>query len=266
MHLSVGRLALASQTAPARLEQISQHDAITPKLTDAPDAFRNFFRNVKSPERMDVMRRGVLTGLAVLTCACSNSSRTPTAPNVYTAPLLVQAAQPQGIAKNHATHMSGDQEVFTPAAPGDPTPADSHGQGQAIFQIADDSLSFQYKLIASNIDNVTMAHIHCGTPTTIGPIVVWLYPNPTATTPLPGGAGRHDGVLAEGTIVSGAALHVRPVPSSAACPGGVSTFADVLAKIRANNTYVNVHTNDGVGAVNTGPGDFPGGEIRGQLQ
>ena len=55
MHLSVGRLASASQTAPARLEQISQHDAITPKLTDAPDAFRNFFRNVKSPERMDVM-------------------------------------------------------------------------------------------------------------------------------------------------------------------------------------------------------------------
>jgi hypothetical protein len=26
-----------------------------------------------------------------------------------------------------------------------------------------------------------------------------------------------------------------------------------------------VHTNDGVDGPNTGPGDFPGGEIRGQL-
>jgi hypothetical protein len=31
-------------------------------------------------------------------------------------------------------------------------------------------------------------------------------------------------------------------------------------------TYVNVHTNDGVAPTNTGPGDFPGGEVRGQLQ
>ena len=29
--------------------------------------------------------------------------------------------------------------------------------------------------------------------------------------------------------------------------------------------YVNVHTNDFQGAANTGPGDFPGGEIRGNL-
>jgi hypothetical protein len=59
---------------------------------------------------------------------------------------------------------------------------------------------------------------------------------------------------------------VRSVASSAACPGGVSSFADVLANIRAGNTYVNVHTNDGVDPANSGPGDFPAGEIRGQLQ
>lgn len=29
--------------------------------------------------------------------------------------------------------------------------------------------------------------------------------------------------------------------------------------------YVTVHTNDGVDGTNSGPGDFPGGEIRGQL-
>jgi len=32
------------------------------------------------------------------------------------------------------------------------------------------------------------------------------------------------------------------------------------------NAYVNVHTNDGMAPPNSGPGDFPGGEIRGQLR
>jgi len=39
----------------------------------------------------------------------------------------------------------------------------------------------------------------------------------------------------------------------------------LLDAMRAGLTYVNVHTNDGVDGTNTGPGDFPGGEIRGQL-
>ncbi len=211
------------------------------------------------------MRKALITAVsAVVACACSEGGA-PVQPSQYSAPLQVQSAQPDGIAKNHRTHLTGSEEVLA-VAPGAPTPADSQAQGQALFQIADDGLSFDYKLIASNIDNIIMAHIHCGPAGTNGGIIVWLYPSPTAGGPLAGGAGRHDGVLAEGTIVSGTPLHVRPVGSSAACPGGVSTFADVLAQIRANNTYVNVHTSDGVLPANTGPGDFPGGEIRGQLQ
>jgi hypothetical protein len=212
------------------------------------------------------MRKALITAVsAVVACACSESGA-PIQPSQYSAPLQVQAAQPDGIAKNHRTHLTGSEEVLIPAPPpGAPTPADSHAQGQALFKIADDSLSFDYKLIASNLDNIIMAHIHCGQAGTNGPIIVWLYPSATASGPVAGGAGRHDGVLAEGTIVSGTALHVRPAPASAACPGGVATFADVLAKIKANNTYVNVHTSDGVAPNNTGPGDFPGGEIRGQV-
>ena len=211
------------------------------------------------------MRKALITAVsAVVACACSEG-RAPVQPSQYSAPLQIQSAQPDGIAKNHRTHLTGSEEVLA-VAPGAPTPADSQAQGQALFQIADDGLSFDYKLIASNIDNIIMAHIHCGQAGTNGGIIVWLYPSPTAGGPLPGGAGRHDGVLAEGTIVSGTPLHVRTVPASAACPGGVSSFADVLAQIRANNTYVNVHTSDGVLPANTGPGDFPGGEIRGQLQ
>jgi hypothetical protein len=38
-----------------------------------------------------------------------------------------------------------------------------------------------------------------------------------------------------------------------------------MTAIKAGNAYVNVHTSDGVDPGNTGPGDFPGGEIRGQI-
>jgi len=47
---------------------------------------------------------------------------------------------------------------------------------------------------------------------------------------------------------------------------GWTDIASVVAAIQSGKTYVNVHTNDGVDPVNTGPGDFPGGEIRGQLR
>jgi hypothetical protein len=166
-----------------------------------------------------------------------------------------------GAPENHRTHLSGDQEVFTPTTEDAPTPADSHAQGQAIFQISKDGDSFEFKLIASNIENVVQAHIHCAPAGTNGPVIVWLYPSPTADSPLTGPTGRQDGVLAEGAIVS---VHVRTT-SNPACPGGVATFDDVLEKMRTGNAYVNVHTNDGVDPPNTGPGDFQGGEIRGQL-
>jgi hypothetical protein len=42
-------------------------------------------------------------------------------------------------------------------------------------------------------------------------------------------------------------------------------IADLVALLQSGNAYVNVHTNDGVDPANTGPGDFPGGEIRGNF-
>jgi hypothetical protein len=40
----------------------------------------------------------------------------------------------------------------------------------------------------------------------------------------------------------------------------------LIDHINAGNAYVNIHTNDGVAPTDTGPGDFPGGEIRGQIR
>jgi hypothetical protein len=146
---------------------------------------------------------------------------------------------------NFGTHLKGKFEVPL---------RDSDAQGQAIFRVAEDGQSIDYKLIASNIDNAFMAHIHMAASGVNGAIVVWLYPS-TAPVAGPLGGGRHDGVLAEGTIT--AANLVGPLAGH--------PLSDLLAAIADGDAYVNVHTNDGVDGVNTGPGDFPGGEIRGQL-
>ena len=217
------------------------------------------------------MRRLPFLAMAVVVAgACSSeSARSPAQPESISLPIRVTTAQHAGAAHNQSVHLSGDQEVFTPA-PGGPSPADSRAQGQAIIRIARDDDSFDYKLIASNIENVVQAHIHCGPAGVNGPIVVWFYPDRSSTAPLTGPTGPQDGVLIEGTIEP---AHVRTFTSNtannAACPlaiAGAPTFAEVLAKLRSGNAYVNVHTNDGVAPTNTGPGDFPGGEVRGQLK
>lgn len=142
--------------------------------------------------------------------------------------------------RNFVAHLSGDEEVPT---------NNSLGQGQAIFHLSKDGTALHYKLIVANIDNVVAAHIHVAPVGVNGPVVAFLY-GPAA----PGG-GRTDGVLAEGTIT--AANLVGPLAGK--------PLSALVAAMEAGNTYANVHTNDGVPPPNTGPGDFPGGEIRGQI-
>ena len=147
---------------------------------------------------------------------------------------LAFAGQPE--ARNFVAHLSGDEEV--PAR-------DTLAQGQAIFHLSKDGTSLSYMLIVANIENVVVAHIHCGAAGVNGPALVFLF------GPVAAGGGRTDGVLAQGSFD----------PNAFACPDG----SPLLDAMRAGNTYVNVHTNDGVDPPNTGPGDFPGGEIRGQI-
>jgi hypothetical protein len=146
---------------------------------------------------------------------------------------------------NFRTHMTGDEEV--PAR-------ETQAQGQAIFQLSKDGTELSYRLIAANIENAFMAHIHMAPAGSIGGIVVWLYPSTTPNAPGPLGSGRHniniDGVIRAGNLTG--ALASRPL-------------SELMAAIEAGNAYVNVHTNDGVDPPNTGAGDFPGGEIRGQI-
>lgn len=192
-------------------------------------------------------RQIAFAAIAAVVVGCSTDTPVPTALEV-SAPLYAVGANSD---INLGTHLTGDEEVFN----GSPSPADSKAQGQAIFRVNDDG-TVDFRLIASNIDNVIMAHIHCGGPTANRPAVIWLYPNVgTSGAPLPGGAGRQSGVLASGTFST----------TGVVCSPVVGAPMPVLTAMRAGLTYVNVHTNDGVGAFNSGPGDFFGGEIRGQV-
>ena len=138
-------------------------------------------------------------------------------------------------------HLSGSEEVPSNA---------SSATGQAIFQLDTAGGSLGYRLVVANIDNVVAAHIHLAPQGVNGPVVAFLY-----GTAAPGG-GTSNGVLATGTIT--AANLVGPLAGH--------PLSDLIAAMEAGNTYVNVHTNDGVAPPNTGPGDFPGGEVRGQVR
>lgn len=200
-----------------------------------------------------MIRRHVgLSAAAALLVGCAADQRMPTGFE-FRAPLFAAGGKADF---NLGTHLRGGEEVFTPA-PGGPTPADSRAQGQALFRVSADGNTVDFRLIASNIDNVIMAHIHCGRFGANGPISMWLSPViGTSGAQGPNGSGPHDGVLAAGTFS----------PTGVLCPASaVGQEMPLLDAIRAGLTYVNVHTNDGVAPTNTGPGDFPGGEIRGQL-
>ena len=156
-----------------------------------------------------------------------------------------------GLNANWSTHLTGAEEPSP--APG--VVVETDAQGQAIFHLSKDGLSLDYRLIAANISNVTQAHIHVGPPGVNGPIGVWLYPS-TSPPAAAAGGGPHDGPLAAGTIT--AANLIGPLAGM--------TVEDLADLLDAGGAYVNVHTNDGVAPTNTGPGDFPVGEIRGQVR
>jgi hypothetical protein len=141
---------------------------------------------------------------------------------------------------NFVATLSGDQEV--PAR-------DTQAVGVATFKLREDGTALRFKVNVANLDNAVAAHIHCGGVGVNGPVGVTLFLGAPA-------GGGVNGTLAEGTITA-------PDPGNAC---GWADLAAVLAALGSGDTYVNVHTNDGLAPPNTGPGDFPGGEIRGQTR
>jgi hypothetical protein len=145
---------------------------------------------------------------------------------------------------------SATENFVAPLSGGDEVPArDTPATGVAKFKLREDGTVLLFKVNVENITNVVAGHIHCGAVGVNGPVGVTLFMGAPA-------GGAFDGTLAEGRITT-------------ADPGngcGWTDLASILAALESGNTYVNVHTNDGIAPPNTGPGDFPGGEIRGQVR
>jgi hypothetical protein len=108
----------------------------------------------------------------------------------------------------------------------EPTPITTAAQGLATVTVNGDSIHYRIEL--SNIDSAFLAHIHHGPAGKSSGVIQNLYIPPRLSTD-----SNFSGVLVDSTV---------------------AVTAAVLAQIRADTTYVNVHTK-----LN------PAGEIRGQL-
>jgi hypothetical protein len=141
--------------------------------------------------------------------------------------------------------------------------ANSPGSGTAVLTINEDRTQIGYVLTYTGLTNVVQAHIHVGSTDVAGPVILYLCANgvikanaPVSPPDCPAGSS----VTVTGTLTA-ANLVARPANDPP-----INTFADAVTQLLNGNTYTNVHTDDGVAPQNTGPGDFPGGEIRGQNQ
>ena len=199
------------------------------------------------------MRRYYSLAGAALLLGCMDAPANTTAPQLSGAVVSGVVADrnkefgnDNGDQRTIETKLSGDEEV----------PVRITGaHGSANVRLAKDGQSIDFQLVVNDIRNVTQAHIHMAPKGTNGGIVVWFFPSVKATTALPGGGGEHHGMLAQGTFTAAdlrGALAGHPL-------------SDLIAAIADGRAYVNIHTDDGVAPPNTGPGDFPGGEVRGQL-
>jgi aldose sugar dehydrogenase len=139
------------------------------------------------------------------------------------------------------TRLSGDEEV---------PPRDTPATGNVQLKLSKDGTELDYKINVSNIENVVFAHLHLGAEGMNGDVVASLF------GPVASGAGRENGRLVRGTITA----------ADLEGPLAGQPLSALIEQIEMGQIYVNVHTDDGTGAANTGPGDFADGEIRGQVE
>ena len=124
--------------------------------------------------------------------------------------------------------LNGANEIPTLASPTTAT-------GEATITVMGNLLSWSVQV--TNLQNVSVGHIHYGPADSALGVMVNLAPTPgdytTSTT------------IAQGSLI----------------------VADsVLVHMRAGKAYVNIHTSDAALPGNNTPGDYPGGEIRGQTR
>jgi len=145
--------------------------------------------------------------------------------------------------------------VFTAAMDGAqclPDPIKTPATGTVELRLSADGKTIHYKLVVEKLTNPSQADVHFGSSSQNGQPVVKLWPRAGATAK----RGEFSGVLAEGSFDTGD--FIGPMVGS--------PMSDLVDELRSGNTYVNVHTYDGVDPPYSGPGDYRVGEIRGQIK
>ena len=125
-----------------------------------------------------------------------------------------------------SAQLSGDQQV---------PPIQTSASGTAWFKPMQDNVWFEVNV--TNIQGVTMAHIHSGKQGENGPPVVPLYKSDTPSQQM-------SGILAKGNITA----------DTFQGPMAGKQLSDLITAMQNGETYVNIHTQQN-----------PDGEIRGQI-
>jgi hypothetical protein len=127
--------------------------------------------------------------------------------------------------------------------------------GELRARISNDESEITYELSYADIEggSVTQAHIHFGPPNNTGGISVWLCANPALLPPAtvippgtqacPAVAGTISGTITAANVIG---------PANQGISAG--ELDELIAAIRAERTYVNVHSTT-----------WPAGEIRSQI-
>jgi|GEM_PF-600668 len=122
-------------------------------------------------------------------------------------------------------------------------PVETKATGQFDLRVGGDEKSATYQLVVHDLSDLLMAHLHEAAAGKNGDIVVWLYPLGQTAPKLVAG-------ISNGTVASGVLTADNLVG-----PMKGKTIADLVAKIKAGDIYVQVHTKA-----------HPEGELRGQVQ
>ena len=163
-------------------------------------------------------------------------------------------------AEEFSARLNGFEELGSlPSATAFPTGAVlSKGTGTASLHLNKAGTMIEYSLTYSdvgttqpNTGNVSQAHIHFGKSRDSGGIMVFfcgtmLTPGPAGTPKCPGDhSGTVTGTWMSSSVIGPAAQNISP-----------GNFDGLVAALRSNTAYANIHTTPG----------YPAGEIRGQIR
>jgi len=157
---------------------------------------------------------------------------------------LIGSSSPQpalAISNVFSAHLTGNDVV--PAT-------QSHATGAAKFTLSADGTTLEYRINVGNIENVVSANLRLGAPGQNGEAVAVLY------GPMPSGGGKKTGTLTAGTVTQATlvgSLSGRPL-------------SDLIDAMKAGNVYIDIATDSGAGSTERQPGNYPDGEIRGQVR